>query len=249
MRGSCTQDRSSPACALQHLEIRGRDQPADELGRSRDAIGRRHADVRNAADAHQCRIGAGRESVDPDPSGVDPRMIAPAGEHVVDKPADMPRSIDQPARGRSAFVLPVVAGMGHGRHDEAGFGQRQGGVGMAGEPAAFAVGDNDERKPVARHRGIAAECLEESRVGLCRDRGVARIPDSDLERRVAEVGDGHGPEADRFGARQRRGAQQEESEQECFHGGPRLFVRDIHRRRRFGDLDRDRVCPESRSRS
>lgn len=89
--------------------------------------------------------------------------------------------------------------MGDRDRHEAGFGQSQGQIGVAAEPAAAAMGDDDERQVIASDRAVQGERLAKRGVRLLRHGRVARVPDADLERPVRRVRCRRALEADRAG--------------------------------------------------
>jgi len=157
-------------------------------------VGLHRAEVRLGAGGGQDGETAGGKAEGADAIGVDMAPVAPGAEHIVGQHLQLARPF--PDFHRMAGVMPAVAVVGQRGGDEAGLGERNGGVEMADERAAVAVGDDDQRQVVTFDRGIRGDGLRGEFDHLRLGRGVGGIPDADLDRRAFRIGDEEVLEAD-----------------------------------------------------
>jgi hypothetical protein len=101
---------------------------------------------------------------------------------------DVPRSIDQPARGPDvAFVPGVVAGVRDRGHNESGGSKRKRGVGMTRCQPAVTVRDDDERQAAPSYGSFGCDLLCRGADDTHSRRRIGRVPDVDPEGLVLRI--------------------------------------------------------------
>ena len=144
------------------------------------------AEIGNTADRDQRGESADRKPEYADAAGVQPCVIWPFGKHVVDQPVHMLRpvhDVDSPA-----LVLMGVAGVADGDRDETSLRERQRRVIVVLVVAAIAMGHDDQRQMLARHRRARGDGLNVGAERMVLGRRGGRVPDPDDQRLLLPIG-------------------------------------------------------------